>query len=172
VSRWLALTVSLVPVTALCCACARAPAPVGPDDGRAVVESVIDGDTIVVTVAGSHERVRLLGIDTPESVDPDRPVECFGPEAAATTASLLPEGTTVRLERDLEARDDYGRLLAYVFRLPDGLFVNAALVESGHAELLRIAPNVAYSDELRVAEATARHERRGLWGACSVASSR
>jgi micrococcal nuclease len=153
-------------------ACVRGPsADTQSSDGRAVVDGVIDGDTLVVRFAGATEHVRLLGIDTPESVDPRRPVECFGPEASSETEALLPPGTVVRVERDVEARDDYGRLLAYVFRADDGLFVNLALLESGHAELLSITPNIAYADRLRDAAATARAARRGLWGACSVASS-
>ena len=84
--------------------------------GTAIVVHPVDGDTIVVDIDGVEEPVRFIGIDTPESVAPDRPVECFGPEAKARTAELLPEGTVVRLERDVEARDRYDRLLAYVIR--------------------------------------------------------
>src|SRR3546814_3636658 len=76
-----------------------------------VVVRSVDGDTLVVDVGGSREDVRLIGIDTPESVARDRPVECFGPEAKEHMAELLPAGTAVRLERDVEARDRYGRLL-------------------------------------------------------------
>ena len=81
----------------------------------------------------TEERVRLIGIDTPETHVEDGPPECFGPEASAFTAGLLPAGTAVRLERDVVGRDDYGRLLAYVHRLDDGLFVNLAIVHQGYA---------------------------------------
>jgi micrococcal nuclease len=127
---------------------------------------VIDGDTIEVRVSGRVERVRLLGIDTPESVDPDRPVECHGPEASAFTRQLLPDGTIVRLERDAEARDHFDRLLAYVFRADDGLFVNEAIVAAGEAEILIIDPNHAYATQLGAAADAARATGAGLWGGC------
>lgn len=108
----------------------------------------------------------MIGIDTPESVSRDVPVECFGPEAKARMAELLPEGTQVRLERDVEARDRYGRLLAYVFRAEDDLFINLSLVQDGFAEAKRFEPNVARQAELDAAEVAARAEGRGLWPAC------
>ncbi len=92
---------------------------------------VVDGDTIDVHIAGRTERVRLIGIDTPETKKPNTPVECYGPEASAYTTALLPVGTTVRIERDVVGRDDYGRLLGYVHRLDDGLFVNLDIIEQG-----------------------------------------
>ena len=134
--------------------------------GGMTVEHVVDGDTIVVHIGGRDERVRLIGIDTPETVDPRKPVQCFGKEASNRTKALLPEGTAVRLERDVEARDHYGRLLAYVFRVNDGTFVNLALAEEGYALPLTIPPNVAYADRFAAAAADARREERGLWGAC------
>ena len=89
---------------------------------------------MVVAVGGVEENVRLIGIDTPESVARDRPDECFGAEAPQRLAELLPPGTVVRLTRDVEPRDVYDRLLAYVQRRPDGLFVNAAQVGDGYAD--------------------------------------
>lgn len=145
-------------------ACSRAPAAAPTD--RGVVVAVIDGDTIDLDLGGRTERVRLLGIDTPETVDPDRPVGCHGPEASALTHSLLPEGTAVRLERDEEARDRYGRLLAYVFRVDDGLFVNEAILAAGEAEILSIAPNHAYAAHLAAVADAARAAGLGLWGGC------
>jgi micrococcal nuclease len=135
---------------------------------NAVVDHVVDGDTIDVRIAGRRERVRLIGINTPETKDPRKPVECYGPEASALTTMLLPPGTAVRLERDAEARDDYGRLLAYV-RRRDGLFVNLELARQGAAEVLSIRPNTAYADLIATAVAEARRARRGLWGACPSA---
>jgi micrococcal nuclease len=134
--------------------------------GLATVVRPVDGDTVVVDIAGQQESVRLIGIDTPESVAQDRPVECFGVEAKARTAELLPEGTLVRLERDVEARDRYDRLLAYVTRDADGLLVNLALVEEGFAESISYPPNVARQGDLDRAEADARAAARGLWAAC------
>lgn len=134
--------------------------------GAATVVSVTDGDTIDVELAGEEESIRLLGIDTPETHHPTKPVECFGAEASAQTAALLPPGTEVRLVRDVEARDRYGRLLAYVYRADDGLFVNRALVTDGFATTLDIAPNDAHAAELARLVSEARAEGRGLWGAC------
>ncbi len=91
---------------------------------------------------------------------------CFGPQASAETHRLLPDGTRVRLVRDTEARDAYGRLLAYIYRAEDGVFVNLALASDGFADVLPIPPNTAHGDELRAAVADARRTRRGLWGAC------
>ena len=130
------------------------------------VVQVIDGDTVVARVDGRDEHVRLIGIDTPETVDPKRPVMCFGPEASAETHQLLPAGTPVRLVRDIEARDAYGRLLAYVYRATDGTFVNLALAQGGFADVLAIAPNTAHGDELRAAVTDAKRAHRGLWGRC------
>ena len=134
--------------------------------GATTVVRVVDGDTIVARLPSGEERVRLIGIDTPESVDPRAPVECFGKEASARTAALLPEGTEIRLERDVEGRDRYGRLLAYVYRAGDGTFVNLALAEEGYAQPLSIPPNVAYASRFSAAAAAAREAGRGLWSAC------
>ena len=140
--------------------------------GTARVERVVDGDTIVVDLASGRETVRLIGIDTPESVDPRQPVECFGKEASARTSTLLPAGTRVRLVRDVEPRDRYDRLLAYVYRLPDELFVNLVLVDDGYAVPLTYPPNVAHTDEFVEAAAEAREAGRGLWSACGDADDR
>lgn len=127
------------------------------------VESVVDGDTIVV--AGGT-RVRLIGIDTPETKDPRTAVQCFGREASAFTESLVPPGTAVRLVYDVERLDRYGRTLAYVYRLSDGMFVNAALAANGYALVATFPPNVAHVDEFTALAREAREEGRGLWSAC------
>lgn len=133
------------------------------------VHETIDGDTLEVVVDGRRERVRLLGIDTPETKHPTKPIECFGPEAAAFLASLLPPGTEVRAVRDIEARDRFGRLLLHLFVDVQGvpLHVNAEIVRGGYARLLAIPPNTAYGGELGRALAEARRDRHGLWGACA-----
>jgi micrococcal nuclease len=142
-----------------------------PDEpGAAVVERVVDGDTVRVRVGGRRESIRLIGVDTPESVRPGTPVECFAREAAARLRVLLPPGTRVRLERDIEARDRYGRLLAYVHRRRDGLFVNLALAREGYAQAATYPPNVAHSAEFVVAVAEARDAGRGLWARCPDAA--
>lgn len=139
---------------------------------NATVEHVVDGDTIDVVVDGRQERVRLIGIDTPEiahAAGDERPAtegECFGTEARRYTASLLPAGTAVRLERDVVARDDYGRLLAYVYRAGDGIFVNFEIVRHGYAQPLTIPPNVAHSTTMVAAARDAEADDAGLWAAC------
>jgi micrococcal nuclease len=134
--------------------------------GTGVVTEVIDGDTVVVRLSTGEEHVRLIGIDTPETVHPERPPECFGAEASARTKALLPPGTVVRLERDAEPRDHFGRLLAYVVRQRDGLLVNRVLLEEGLARVLSIAPNRARQAELAAAAAAAERAGAGLWSAC------
>lgn len=134
--------------------------------GTGVVTHPVDGDTIEVRIGGATERIRLIGIDTPESVARDRPVECFGPEAKERMAELLPIGTEVRLERDIEARDRYGRLLAYVFRASDDAFINLLLVEEGYAASYPFEPNVTRQGEFDRAQDEARAAERGLWPAC------
>ena len=133
---------------------------------NAVVEHVVDGDTLVARVADRSETVRLIGIDTPESVAPTRPVQCFGREASLHLEALLPAGTEITLVRDAEARDIYDRLLGYVVRSRDGLFVNLELVATGHAAVLNYPPNDHYADALARAEAEAVAAGRGLWSAC------
>jgi micrococcal nuclease len=149
----------------------RSPGDAPRSPGDAVVVRVVDGDTLVVSVAGAEESVRLIGIDTPESVARDRPDECFGAEAAQRLAQLLPPGTAVRLSRDVEPRDVYDRLLAYVQRRPDGLFVNAAQVADGYAVARDYPPNTTYRADLEQAERAARAAGRGLWPACGGADT-
>jgi len=133
---------------------------------NATVERVVDGDTIIVRINGRRERVRLIGIDTPESVDPNRPVQCYGHEASARTESLLPPGTKVSLVRDVEARDKYDRLLAYVIRTDDQLFVNLDLIENGFAGPLTYPPNDHYATLFESSADAASAAGVGLWGAC------
>jgi micrococcal nuclease len=127
------------------------------------VERVVDGDTIVVRLDGRAERVRYIGVDTPESVKPGERVQCFGKTAAAANRRLV-LGRDVRLEYDAEARDRYGRLLAYVWR--GDLLVNAELIRRGYGKPLEIAPNLAHAAELRRLASAARRGHRGLWSRC------
>ena len=135
--------------------------------GRAQVVRVVDGDTIRVRLGDRIERVRYIGVDTPESVKPGTPVQCYAKRAAAANAALV-AGRSVRLVGDVEQRDRYGRLLAYVYREPDGAFVNAQLVRDGYARTLTIAPNVAHAHQLAQLAQTARRSGRGLWRACGI----
>jgi micrococcal nuclease len=133
------------------------------DSARVV--RVVDGDTVVVRTGGHEERVRYIGVDTPESVKPGTPVQCFAKAASAENRRLV-EGQEVRLVEDLDAHDRYGRTLAYVYRKRDGLFVNAELVRRGYGKPLTIPPNVAHAAELRRLAAAARRAGRGLWSRC------
>ena len=142
-------------------------ATTGALQANATVDYVVDGDTVDMIIDGVAERVRLIGIDTPETKKPNTPVQCFGPEATAFTESLLPEGTAVYLERDVEARDVYGRLLAYAYVADTGAFVNVEIVRGGYAQPLTIPPNVAHSSEFVDAARTAEHDNVGLWAACN-----
>lgn len=136
------------------------------DERSGKVVRVVDGDTIHVLVAdGTKEKVRYIGIDTPESVKPNTPVECFAKAASARNAELVGD-ERVRLVTDVEERDRYGRLLAYVYRERDGVFVNAALVRDGFATQATFPPNVAHEDEFRRLARDARRAGRGLWSAC------
>jgi len=134
---------------------------------NATMISVVDGDTIDVAIGGHRERVRLIGIDTPETKKPNTPVQCYGPEATAFTKSLLPKDTALHLERDVVARDDFGRMLAYVYLADDGKFVNMTIVRQGFARPLTIRPNDAHAGEFVDAARTAEREHIGLWARCT-----
>ncbi|HZA77606.1 MAG TPA: thermonuclease family protein [Acidimicrobiales bacterium] len=141
----------------------------GAPPGTATVVEVVDGDTLVVDLDGHEEHVRLIGIDTPETVAPDQPDECYGAEASHHLAELVPPGSVVRLERDIEARDMYDRLLAYMHRADDDLFVNLAQVADGYAETLAYPPNTAHRGDFEEAQRRARTAGAGLWSACGSA---
>jgi micrococcal nuclease len=143
------------------------------DERRAVdqeyrVVQVFDGDTIVVRRAGGRdETIRLLGVDTPETHHPRKPVQCYGPEASAYTTRRL-FGKVVRLEEDVERHDIYGRRLAYVYL--HGANFEEDLLRKGYARLLVIEPNHAHARDMLDEELDARARRVGLWGACGDAS--
>jgi micrococcal nuclease len=127
---------------------------------RATVSRVIDGDTIELE---GGERVRYLGIDTPETVHPDKSVECYGPEAAVRNRALV-EGKAVELLSDGPDRDAYGRLLRYVF--VDGIFVNGDLVWGGYAFARSYGDPPRLYETLLQLQRAARESQRGLWKAC------
>lgn len=130
------------------------------------VTKVVDGDTIEVFVDGKKEKVRLIGIDTPETVDPRKPVQCFGREASAKAKELL-LGKQVTLESDptQSDRDRYGRLLRYIF-LEDGTNSNMQMIREGFAHEYTYQDNpYKYQEEFREAEIDARESGRGMWKA-------
>ena len=137
----------------------------GGDGVEGRVTRVVDGDTIEVSRDGRPTTVRYIGVDTPETVKPHTPIQCYGKSASVHNRRLV-AGRRVTLRLGVEPRDRYGRLLAYVYRRPDGLFVNAELVRGGFGRTLTIAPNVAHAREFRRLQGDARAARRGLWGAC------
>ncbi len=132
---------------------------------EAQIVRVVDGDTIVAEVGGIEETIRLIGVDTPETKHPTKPVECFGPEAASYTASLLPPGQAVWLEFDLERRDRYNRFLAYVW-LDDQTMINQLLIQQGYATPLTIKPNDRYAPDFDRLSRDAQGQGQGIWGAC------
>ncbi len=130
---------------------------------KATVTKVVDGDTINVSINGSIAVIRLIGIDTPELVAPNRPVECFGKEASAH-AIVLVKGKTVYLIAD-NTQDDidkYGRLLRYVF-LEDGMNINKQMIADGYAYEYTYDAAYIYQNAFREAERMAREQKKGLW---------
>jgi micrococcal nuclease len=140
--------------------------------GPVTVRRVIDGDTIEVIYRDRKERVRFIGVDTPETVHPDKPVQPYGPEASDYTKKSL-EGKNIWLEFDVELRDHYGRLLAYIWleephdhpgdgNIRRSMF-QARLLSEGYARLLTVPPNVCYVDYFKEYQTKAREANRGLW---------
>lgn len=129
---------------------------------RARVIRVVDGDTIIVDIPGRGDfRLRYIGINTPESVDPRRSAEYYGEEAAAKNRELV-EGKTVWLEKDTSETDQFDRLLRYVY-LADGTMVNEELVRLGYTRARSYPPDLKYQDRFRAAEQEARSAARGFW---------
>lgn len=139
------------------------------DNDLSVVTRVVDGDTIVATTFGVPEKVRLIGVDTPETVDPRKPVQCFGKEASDFTKSLL-ANKSVRLERDptQNDRDKYGRLLRYVFL--DGTNISEKIISEGYGHEYTYRIPYKYQTEFKNAERLAREAKKGLWadGVCGL----
>lgn len=140
-----------------------------PRERTATLAEISDGDTLVLD---DDTRVRLIGIDTPETQHPEFGDECYGEAATKFVRTLLEPGDRVRLVLDVERRDQYDRLLAYVYRASDDLFVNAAIVRRGYAYVSTIPPNVAHAEQFRRLAAKARARERGLWQGCDVDGSR
>ncbi|QQS44272.1 thermonuclease family protein [Candidatus Roizmanbacteria bacterium] len=135
---------------------------------RATVSRVIDGDTVELETG---EKVRYIGVDTPETKHPNKPVQCFGREAAQKNKELV-EGKEILLEKDVSETDRYGRLLRYIY-LPnpeatdEAIFVNELLIEQGFAQVITYPPDVKYHPLLLQAQQQAQSEEKGLWGSCN-----
>lgn len=139
-----------------------------PEEGKVV--KVIDGDTIEVQyINGGIKKVRLIGIDTPETVDPRKEVQCFGREASNETKRLI-ENKTVFLEKDISETDKFSRLLRYIYMKIDNssdyLFINDYLIRQGFAHASTFPPDVKFSTRFSEAEREARENDRGLWSVC------
>lgn len=131
------------------------------DESYPEVIEVVDGDTIKVSDGSAEKTVRLIGIDTPETKDPRKPVQYYGKEASAFTKDLL-EHRHVNLQKDISGTDRYKRLLRYVY-LGDGTFVNEKLLREGYARVSTFPPDVKFADLFVEAERDAREHKRGLW---------
>lgn len=139
-----------------------------PQNGLYEITRVVDGDTMIIRIDGKNETVRLIGINTPESVDPRREVECFGVEASNRAKEIL-TGKSFELESDdaVGQRDKYGRLLRYIF-LEDGTNFNELMISEGYAYEYTYDMPYKYQDEFKQAEKNAREAKKGLWadGVC------
>jgi len=135
-----------------------------PRGKMATVTRVVDGDTAHVLFRGKDVTIRFIGVDTPETVAPGQPIECYGPESSAFTTQRL-TGRKVRLEFDVERIDPFGRTLAYLW-MPDGSMFNETLVREGLANVATYPPDTRYVDRFEAAQRSANAANRGLWGAC------
>ena len=126
------------------------------------VVRVVDGDTLIIDYNGTEERVRLIGVDTPESVHPDKEKNTeFGTTASNFSKDLLTD-KYVKIELDVQERDQYGRLLAYIYL--DDVMVNKLLLQEGYAKVATYPPNVKYVDDFTAIQEEARNNKKGLWG--------
>src|SRR3989344_698507 len=143
------------------------PQPIQPPDTSSTrlvkVTRVVDGDTIEIE---GGEKVRYIGIDTPETVDPRKPVQCFGVEASKKNKEMV-EGKMVRLEKDITDKDKYNRLLRYIWL--DNVSINLELIKQGFAYSYSYPPDINYQDQIVKAQQEARDAKRGLWNACQTA---
>jgi len=136
-----------------------------PSHNTVLAVRVIDGDTLEIE---GGQKVRYIGIDTPETVDPRKPVQCFGVEASNRNKQLV-EGKRIRLEKDVSETDKYNRLLRYVY--VDDVFINLKLVQDGFAYSSTFPPDVKYQNQFTEAQRLAREQGKGLWGACPASTT-
>jgi micrococcal nuclease len=132
-----------------------------------MVVSVLDGDTLEIKMGKKTEKVRMIGIDTPETLDPRKPIQCYGKESSNETKSML-LGRSVTLASDPTqyVKDKFGRFLAYVYR-DDGLFVNQRLLEQGYAREYTYGRAYKFQKEFKALEASAQDQKKGLWEYCN-----
>ncbi len=159
-----AVTTSTVTITPSTGSFGASPTAAGGHGRETTVTRVVDGDTMHVSLHGRDVTIRFIGVDTPETVAPGQPIECFGPEASRFATRAL-TGERVRLEFDVERIDPYGRTLAYVW-MPDGTMFNQALVRHGFATVATYPPDTKYVERFEAAQRAAKSANRGLWGAC------
>ena len=167
--RWAARPAGVAACLTCVAACGRAPqvsrepsSRVPGGSGTAVVVRVVDGDTLLARIRGRAVRVRLIGVDAPETW---LRRDCFGAEATRALRRLAPPGTRLRVTGDAEPYDRYRRRLLYLWT-PRGAFVNAALVRGGFARAMEVPPDTRHVAALRAAESDARRAGAGLWAAC------
>lgn len=143
------------------------------DAEQMIVRKVVDGDTLQLMYPDDdwYYVTRIIGINAPESVKPNSPVECYGPEASKRLKQLLPVGSVVWVSRDVSDEDQYGRRLRNVWILDgdtgEAFLVSEILVRGGYADARHYRPDDAYDDELAAAEHEAQDDHLGMWGACS-----
>lgn len=159
-----AVTTSTVTVTPSIDSSGVSPTAAGGRAREATVTRVVDGDTMHALLHGRDVTIRFIGVDTPETVAPGQPIECYGPEASGFATRAL-TGERVRLEFDVERIDPYGRTLAYVW-MRDGSMFNETLVRGGFATVATYPPDTRYVQRFAVAERAAKSAGRGLWGVC------
>ncbi len=141
------------------------PSPLDPRYTDTTVINVIDGDTFTIE---EGKVVRMIGMDTPETVHPSKPVQCYGKEASAKTTELI-EGQKVRLEKDVSETDKYKRLLRYVWK--GDVLINELLVQEGYAQSSSYPPDIKYQDRFVTAQQEARDNQKGLWGSLCASAT-
>ncbi|PQZ87743.1 hypothetical protein CQ018_17520 [Arthrobacter sp. MYb227] len=139
----------------------------------AVIQHVVDGDTVYVLLEGKGTKVRLLNVSAPEVAHMEIPAQCYGNEATEFLTQKLPKGSIVELDFDVERFDKYGRVLASITYKDE--FINESMISSGHATAMKVKPNVKHYEQLRAAQKLAERLKVGLYdpdNGCRCASGR
>lgn len=154
------ITIILITVLLLLAGCQQTTPTSSPSRDQVKVERVVDGDTLEILLNGKKEKLRLIGVDTPEMKKPNTPIMFYGEEASQYTKKRL-DKKTIELEWDINRKDQYDRLLAYVWI--DGELFNRTLVSEGYARIATFPPNVKYVDKFKKDQEDARQKQKGLW---------